>query len=128
MGRRVIIPRNMNSSDETCYLWNEIEIHTCVLRLSFFGFFIKKNLASRNIVPYETRESLSFLFFKNKSTSVAFRRKRILKKNRQIRIKKNEFRPISSLLLLHLLLSCCVHSLEAKKLRIGLVSSRRYTN
>lgn len=27
------------------YLCNEIEIHTCVLRLPFFRFFIKKNLS-----------------------------------------------------------------------------------
>lgn len=99
MERRVIIPRNMNSSDG--YLWNEIEIHTCLLRLSFFGFFIKKNLASRNIVPRNTWESsLSFLFFKNKSTSVGFRRKKLLAVSKSTNVNKNEFPSISNLLLL----------------------------
>lgn len=86
MERRVTIPRNMNSSDETCYLWNEIENHTCIL--SYFGFFIKKK--SRVTKHRSTKHAKVFPFiFQNhssknkfpfKSTSVAFQRKKILKR------------------------------------------------
>lgn len=125
------------------YLWNEIEIHTCALRLPFFRFFIKKNLS---VTMKHVKLSFFYSFSKNKfpsksiQKSVAFRRKKILERtlslypsskststNKKKKLQKRISSDIESLtnlplflLSLLLLLLSSVHSFEAKKLRTGL--------